>query len=111
MNNADYAWCAGFFEADGWSSVQRGKLRKDGTISEYLKVSVGQRHPEVLERFVRLIGVPVKLGGPWQAKTENTVRYRIQYVGTLAQEVMKRMWPYMGEVKRAQALRSGYVDR
>lgn len=103
------AWCAGLFEGEGTFSTQKGKVRKSGDRPTHQRLSIGQCDPEVLERFVRNIGVEVTVRGPYPpGKNGRSERYSIACTGVKARLIMTRMWPYLGTVKRAQAIRAGF---
>ena len=50
------AWAAGFFDGEGWACSAR-YARKDGGMTASPVLGVGQKEPELLERFRQIVGV------------------------------------------------------
>jgi hypothetical protein len=90
----ELAWAAGFFDGEGSTSL---------TKTRYLSVSVNQKHLDPIERFHRA------LGGLGRVYTVNTSARGIVYQWRASDRdgrpAIERLWPYLGEIKRAQAKR------
>lgn len=107
----DRAWAAGFFDADGSTTVG-GKLDKNGVMRLSVRCQLGQAEQQWddLERFARVVGVGrISDKGPrhdhrpgtdasnwspyknWQAQSLEAV--------AVCQNIL---WPYLGEYKRAR---------
>ncbi len=98
------AWAAGFLDAEGWFGVVRGTKRKDGSDWLRVRVSAPQHssdgaHPEVLVRLRRILGV-----GAIEVHGEpDDFKWVVEGRPGVAR-VLALTTPWLGEVKRAQAL-------
>jgi len=101
LNREQLAWAAGFFEGEGSTSLNRNK-HLDGR--GYIGLSVSQKDREVLDRFHAAIGglgnVTESPARPASPFTWCTSRFEH------CQAVLAMLWPFMGQVKRAQAQRA-----
>jgi hypothetical protein len=98
------AWAAGFLDAEGWFGVVRGTKRKDGSDWLRVRVSAPQHssdgtHPEVLVRLRQVLGAGVieRHGEP------DDFKWVVEGRSGVAR-VLELTAPWLGEVKRAQAL-------
>lgn len=57
------AWAAGFFDGEGWASAARYS-RRTGGMTSTPTIGVGQNGPELLERFLAIVGVG-SIKGPY----------------------------------------------
>jgi hypothetical protein len=101
---AELSWAAGFFDGEG-STMSTGK-------GKYPRVSITQagrvaRPPEVLVRFCAAVGSLGEVVGPEVfANTAHRPRWVYKCHGADAVAlVIDLLWPFLGEVKRAQAMR------
>jgi hypothetical protein len=101
------AWAAGLFDGEGCSALLRHRTHPGymtGELSVTQSSLVGS--PEVLRRF----GVVVEAGyisGPYAQRSATMDVYRWK-VAALAdvESVIAQLWPWLGDVKRAQAQRT-----
>lgn len=111
ITETDRAWAAGFFDADGSSSVGRsGELRADGTYRQTVRCQLGQaeRQWSDLERFATIVGCGrITLKGPRTDKrphvsTVNWTPYKNWQAQSLndVATCMNILWPYLGSYKR-----------
>lgn len=113
----ELAWAAGFFDGEGSTyfqirTQQKGRQRQYG----YLAAAVHQTHREVLDRFQEAVGLGIVYGPYKQKKAQWNDFWRYIAHGDEADAVLKLLWPYLGSVKRDQALeafekRQPYLDR
>lgn len=99
-NREDLAWVSGFFDGEGCFTIRQNKYGK-----QYAMVTVSQVHREVLEKCQRITGLGT-IGGPYQAKQPNrqpSYRWRM-YNFEQVQALLAMMWPWLGSVKRKQAV-------
>lgn len=95
---ADWAWLAGFFDGEGCTQVLPG--------SRYaVQVVITQKDIRVLEKAQSIAGGSIS--GPYNVgRTEGGLgayQWRVStYEGVVY--ALERMWPYMSEVKRMQAI-------
>jgi len=114
LDRADFAWAAGFFDGEG-STIARAFARRPGYAQ--LNVTVPQAGhrgiPAVLERFQRVMLGMGHLNGPYR-RDLYMLRFNAREEASL---VLRLLWPYLGEVKRAQATEAiarvehGYASR
>ena len=92
----DSAWAAGFFDGEGCVSCSP---RVSGP--PYPKVIIGQIHKEVLLKFQSIVG----LGNLYSHQNKKGTVWQLQINGhDGCIHVMKMLWPYLGTVKKEQAL-------
>jgi len=100
------AWAAGLFDGEGCSALLRHRTHpgyKTGELSVTQSSLVGS--PEVLRRFGIVVGAGY-ISGPYSQRNATMDVYRWK-VAALAdvESVIAQLWPWLGEVKRAQAQR------
>lgn len=89
--STELAWAAGFFDGEGSTTYQ--------TSTKSLCITVGQKHPEVLQRFASAVGIrPVyethRIPYPW---------YTVAASGVKAVDALQQLWPYLSSEKKKQA--------
>jgi hypothetical protein len=100
------AWAAGLFDGEGCSSLLNHRSHA-GYMTAELSVTqsslVGS--PEVLRRFGVVVGVG-HISGPYSQRNATMDVYRWK-AGALddVERVIAELWPWLGDVKRAQAQR------
>ena len=106
----ELAWAAGFFGGDG--TVAASRSNRDSP-ALHLRARIAQAgasgEPEVLSRFLRAARGVGGIRGPFMPKNpwSRQVQYAWQAGGSLAVEsVLESLWPWLHDVKRAQALRA-----
>lgn len=97
----ELAWAAGFYDGEGCTYV---KVTSNGTKRPIVRVC--QRDPQVLQRFVDVVGEG-KVLGPY--KDKHGQRWVVQVGGPRATRVIAQLWPYLSPVKRQQALEKGAI--
>lgn len=98
MNNEiELAWAAGFFDGEGTTSSSKSN-------GANVRLSITQYHPEVLERFVSAIGFG-KVYGPSVSKSGKDF-WQICLSSKPTIVALGRMWPYLGNEKKNQALKA-----
>lgn len=100
-NELELAWAAGFFDGEGSTSVEKN--------SASLKTTISQNDPEVLERFLKAVDVGSRIYGPYYYGPKKNPRWAVQICGKSAIIAVAKLWPYLGSIKRNQALRN--LDR
>lgn len=96
----DIAWAAGFFDGEGSFSVS--------SASRCAHVSIAQTQREPLDRFLA-ITAQGKVLGPYLRQTLAGTKKKDlfgfhAYGHTQARHIMRTLWPFLGRVKRDQAL-------
>ena len=93
-SDVDLAWCAGLFDGEGTTSVLKAQRDKYA----YIRMSISQKYPEVLEKFQGVVGV----GSIYKSKTREIYSLDIyKQVDVLA--CLELLWPFLSEIKRKQA--------
>jgi hypothetical protein len=94
----ELAWAAGFFDGEGYSSLNN---RKDGW--KNIKVGVGQVHREPLDRFDRATGNIGNVLGPYTSRSYRQPFHEWAVTGLeKSQAVMTMLWPWLCSIKREQ---------
>jgi hypothetical protein len=94
MANAELAWAAGFFDGEGGTY----------TSGTNLELVLAQIEPLPLLRFAQAVGAGT-INGPIPRKRPENDVYRYSVTGlSNIQFVLSQLWPWLGPVKRAQAV-------
>jgi hypothetical protein len=89
------AWAAGFFDGEGCTTLQKTKAG-----GKYPVIAVVQKDPQLLEKFNQAIG---DIGKIYVRK--NGVHTLRIFSYTKVKIAIDLLWPWLGEVKKAQAKR------
>lgn len=102
MGDVGAAWAAGFYEGEG--SVGVARYPRSHTIRiQVRQSSKTEEPPEVLTRMREILGEG-KVYGPYHQGKYPT--FSLNITGFPAVErILGRLWPYLGPVKREQAIR------
>lgn len=95
----ELAWAAGFYDGEGSTVFLLNQ--NSGRIS----VEIAQIDRRVLDRFQKAVGLG-KVYGPYTKKsaTGNRVWNFCCRRNESTLKILKKLWPYLGEVKKQQAL-------
>ena len=93
----ELAWAAGFFDGEGCTYW----VKAGGIVIGVAQV--GTEKPEVLIRFQAAVGGIGKIYGPYK-NTKGNPKWTFNASSRDAQAILTKLWPYLGSVKRAQAL-------
>lgn len=91
------AWAAGFFDGEGWASAARYS-RRTGGMTSTPTIGVGQNSPELLERFLAIVGVGSIKGPYGKAAMYAFTAHGLAKVET----VWAVLGPYLGQKKADQ---------
>lgn len=90
LNDVDVAWIAGLLEGEGWFGCNSKR--------DCLKVELAMTDGDVVDRFAGLVGVESRV------RTRRKPHWKDQYLATVygakAEELMRRILPFMGERRR-----------
>lgn len=89
----EYAWCAGFFDGEGTTSVLAAKRDR----WKYPRMSIAQKNPETLVRFQNAVG-----GKIYRSHTRDIYNWNL-YNSDDVQDALNKLWPYLSEQKKQQA--------
>jgi hypothetical protein len=98
----ELAWAAGFFDGEGTAY-----LCQSNRIYYHFRLALPQVERGPLERFQAAVGGAGIIGGPYKPSSGGgrpIHRWRCNSVQ--GKEVLKKLWPYLCEVKRAQATKA-----
>jgi hypothetical protein len=90
----ELAWSAGLFDGEGCTSVLKAQRDK----YSYVRMSISQKTPEVLERFKDAVGY----GKIYKSNTREIYSLDI-YKREDVVETLKKIWPYLSSPKKKQA--------
>jgi hypothetical protein len=96
----ELAWAAGFFDGEGCVGAYAGPPSKGGVRRRYLRVSVAQKQRPLLDKYLGIFGC----GAVYEDKRRPMHAY--QASGRAAFDVVNRLWPWLGEQKRADFKRA-----
>jgi hypothetical protein len=97
VSDTDIAWAAGLFDGEGSTSVLKAQRDK----YSYIRMSIAQKHPEVLEKFLSIVGV----GKIYKANTRNIYSWDC-YKQIDVPSVLNMLWPYLSIIKKEQAIKA-----
>ena len=89
----ELAWAAGFFDGEGTTSCLRA--RRDKYI--YIRMSIAQKFPELLEKFRDIVGY-----GKVYSNSRGMYSWDC-YKQSDVPKVLTLLWPYLSEIKKKQA--------
>jgi hypothetical protein len=95
------AWAAGFFDGEGcttWTKAYPPLKKKP-----YLRIVITQKDRRALHRFQAAVRGIGRVGGPFHHKGFHQSAWTAN--GIQAEYVLRLIWPWLGEVKKEQALR------
>ena len=104
--DTERAWAAGFFDGEGSSclTTPNGRQRRN------VKICITQNDPEVLERFCAAVGHGA-VRGPYERGGRNPYWQYNAFGLERCDEIMGRLWPYLGSLKKAQYEKAAGVVR
>lgn len=88
----DLAWAAGFFDGEGFVTIQRRSYR--GYKSHYLRVGINHVNPEPLYKFQKLFGGTVRAQNPDKVVGNRKQRHSWSTSCKKAKEALIQMAPY-----------------
>ena len=97
MDRHKLAWAAGFFDGEGWAN------RSGRSVQSRINQSDNDGVPEVLIRFQRVVGCG-RLHGPVREEGRRDLYYWDASSRIDVERVATLIWPWLGEVKRAEFL-------
>lgn len=100
LDTHELAWAAGFFDGEGSTVIHRHG-RDMPSIGLSISQSTG---PALLLRFQRAAGGLGLVAGPYATKGGLPVHQFRTYGFTKVQAIVAMLWPWLGDVKRAQAV-------
>lgn len=104
MSETDRAWAAGFFDGEGSISISVCPGRRGTLRARYIRADCNQIHPEVLERFLAAVQVGT-VAGPYPNRQGGRDRWHYRAHGLERVELLyETLWPYLGSVKKEQAI-------
>ncbi len=94
-------WLAGLLEGEGWVGVPRWNVR--GKDYWYLRIGVNMTDKDIIDRVSAIMGVKttnqcISKTRSWSQKPQ----YRASASGERAAELMRLIYPLMGERRRRQ---------
>jgi hypothetical protein len=100
----DLAWAAGLFDGEGSTTYSRVHVTKQGEERRYVRLSMTNTDPDLLERFQMAVGC----GTRHAAFRPSYKGAKMQYAWhtdsrTHAEHAIAVLWPYLSRPKREQA--------
>ena len=107
-DHENLAWAAGIIDGEGcfYSAKKRSEGHAPGVGFEVTQASFDDNPPEMLLRLQEVFPF-ARLGGPYGPYRISTSRpiYRLRVDNfEKVQQVMAMVWPWLGEVKRSEAI-------
>ena len=111
MEKHELYWIAGILEGEGCFSPHKGKPRKDGSRAIKAYIQLHMRDEDIVRRVCECTGVG-KVYGPYHFtrnyagatkaydKSKHSGQYRWCVTGDEALELLKELYPLMGERRR-----------
>jgi hypothetical protein len=96
MDRHELAWAAGFFDGEGWAAKNKSR-----GVQSRINQSDDDVVPEVLVRFQRVVGCG-RIHGPVREEGRRDLYYWDVSSRGDVETVANAIWPWLGEVKRAE---------
>lgn len=96
----DLAWCAGFFDGEGWITIQRRSQKYKDKVYESLYLRVGINHvaPEPLYEINRILGGKLRFDKDSHKRNKDGCTRKPRYAWTAsckeAKEILVQLMPY-----------------
>jgi hypothetical protein len=92
----DLAWSAGFFDGEGFVTIQKRNSRVNGKQYEgfYLRIGINHVNPEPLYEIQRVLGGTIRQQNPHKVTGNIHQRYSWQLSCQQAKEALVQMMPY-----------------
>lgn len=102
----ELAWCAGFFDGEGYVNIQRRHQKYNGKSyrGHYLRIGINHVAPEPLYEMQRLFGGSVEKQKQETVIGNRKARHRWVTSSQNAKEALHRMLPYMKNKQKVAAL-------
>lgn len=97
----ELAWCAGFFDGEGWITIQRRNSKVNGNTYEghYLRIGINHVAPEPLQFLQSVLGGVFKYDISSEKQQadgcKRKPRYKWHASTSEAAEIIKQLLPYM----------------
>lgn len=90
------AWCAGFFDGEGFVTIQKRNSKVNGKYYEsfYLRIGVNHVAIEPLEELKRVLGGTIRVQNPDKVVGNRKQRHSWQMSCAQAKEALIKMMPY-----------------
>lgn len=96
----DLAWCAGFFDGEGWITIQRRSQKYKDKVYESLYLRIGINHvaPEPLHEINRVLGGKLRFDKDSHLRNKDGCNRKPRYAWTAscneAKEILVQLMPY-----------------
>jgi hypothetical protein len=92
----DLAWCAGFFDGEGFVCIQRRKMRRGDKEYEslYLRIGINHVNPEPLYEMQRIFGGNIRVQNPEKVIGNRKQRHSWSLSCQAAKDALVQMMPY-----------------
>lgn len=100
----ELAWCAGFFDGEGFVTIQRRNTKINGKEykGHYLRIGVNHVAPEPLKELQRKLGGTIRFSESKDPKRHS--RYSWQMSTQAAANALIKMMPYLKNKNKVAAL-------
>lgn len=99
----DVAWAAGLFDAEGSTYRTNDKYG-------YIKIEVSQSDPETLQELIDITGIGTISGAQYKKTNKKPLWRMAVRKQDEVYSFLTMLWPYLGEVKRQQAIKAGFPE-
>lgn len=97
----DLAWCAGFFDGEGFVIIQKRKVKRGDKIytGHYLRIGINHVRPEPLQEINRILGGTLRFDSNSDLHCKDGYKRQKRYCWTSSTEAaaqsLKEMLPYL----------------
>lgn len=102
----ELAWCAGFFDGEGYVTIQRRQVKYKDKIYQghYLRIGINHVAPEPLLEMQRMFGGKIEKQNPDKVVGNRKPRHRWTLSTETAKTALIRMMPYFKNKNKAAEL-------
>jgi hypothetical protein len=99
----DLAWCAGFFDGEGFVTIQKRNSKVNGKYYEsfYLRIGINHVNPEPLYEIQRILGGTIRQQNIEKVVGNRKQRHSWQMSCNQAAEALVKMMPYFRNKAKA----------
>lgn len=93
----ELAWCAGFFDGEGFITIQKRKSKVNGKLYEghYLRIGINHVAIEPLEFMQKILGGTIRKQNPDKVIGNRHQRHSWQMSTNDAAEALKKLMPFL----------------
>ena len=106
----ELAWCAGFFDGEGYINISKRKQKSNGRIytGHYLRIGINHVRPEPLIKFQKILGGSLRFDKNSDLHCKDGYKRKKRYCWLASTQeagsILRELMPFFGNKNREAAL-------